>query len=84
MTLSALRLPLSGFRTSHAAQGTAHLALRTHCARRTPHVALLSLCPLCFEPTGALTGGARAGALTLAIVTALVIAGFVRFAWRLR
>ena len=45
---------------------------------------LLSICPICFDATGALTGGARAGALTLAIVAAIVIAGFVRFAWRLR
>jgi len=45
---------------------------------------LLSLCPICFESTGALTGGARAGAITLALVTAVVIGGFVRFAWRLR
>jgi hypothetical protein len=51
--------------------------------RRTDTV-LMGLCPICFDATGALTGGARAGALTLAIVTAIVIAGFVRFAWRLR
>jgi hypothetical protein len=31
-----------------------------------------------------LTGGARAGALALALVAAIVIAGIVRFAWRLR
>ena len=51
---------------------------------RTPHVALLGLCPICFDATGALTSGARAGAIALALVTAVVIAGFVRFAWRLR
>jgi hypothetical protein len=45
---------------------------------------LLSLCPICFDATGALTGGARAGALTLALIAAVIIAGFVRFAWRLR
>jgi hypothetical protein len=44
----------------------------------------LSICPICFDATGALTGGARAGAITLALVTAVVIAGLVRFAWRLR
>jgi hypothetical protein len=69
---------------SHVARIPSPAPLRTHFARRTSHAALLSLCPICFDASGALTGGARAGALTLAIVTALVIAGFVRFAWRLR
>lgn len=64
--------------------GTSRFARPSHAARRTPHYLLLSLCPICFESTGALSGGARAGAITLALVTAVVIAGFVRFAWRLR
>jgi hypothetical protein len=44
----------------------------------------LSVCPICFDSTGALTDGARAGALVLALVAAGVIAGFARFAARLR
>lgn len=52
--------------------------------RHPDRVLLLSLCPICFDATGALTGGARAGALTLALIAAVIIAGFVRFAWRLR
>jgi len=43
----------------------------------------LSVCPICFDAAGALADGARAGAATLAIVAAVVIAGFVRFAWRI-
>jgi hypothetical protein len=42
----------------------------------------MSLCPICFDAAGALTEGARAGALTLALVAAVVIAGIVRFGWR--
>ena len=44
----------------------------------------LSVCPICFDAGGALTDGARAGAVTLALVAAGVVAAFVRFAWRLR
>jgi hypothetical protein len=44
----------------------------------------LSVCPICFDSTGALTDGARAGAAVLALVATLVIAAFVRFAARLR
>jgi hypothetical protein len=44
----------------------------------------LSVCPICFDSTGALTDGARAGAAVLAIVLAVVVAGLVRFALRLR
>jgi hypothetical protein len=41
-------------------------------------------CPFCLDGTeNLLADGARAGALVLAIVAAGVIAGFVRFAWRL-
>jgi hypothetical protein len=52
----------------------------------TPHRVLfhLSVCPICFDAAGALTDGARAGAAALAVVAAVVLAGFVRFAWRLR
>jgi hypothetical protein len=42
----------------------------------------MNLCPICFDAAGALTDGARAGALALALVAAVVIAGFVRFGWR--
>jgi hypothetical protein len=44
----------------------------------------LSVCPICFDSSGALTDGARAGAAVLALVAAGVIAGIVRFGWRLR
>jgi hypothetical protein len=44
----------------------------------------LSVCPICFDSVGALTDGARAGAAVLALVAAIVIAGIVRFAARLR
>ena len=44
----------------------------------------MSICPICFDATGAMTDGARAGAGVLAVVAAGVIAAFVRFAWRLR
>lgn len=47
-------------------------------------VLALSVCPICFDSAGALTDGARAGAAVLAIVAAVVIAGIVRFAARLR
>ena len=46
-------------------------------------VSLLSVCPICFDAAGALTDGARAGALVLALAAAVVIGGFVRFGWRL-
>ena len=42
------------------------------------------VCPICFDATGALTNGVRAGAAALAIVAVVVLAGFARFAWRLR
>jgi hypothetical protein len=45
---------------------------------------LLSVCPICFDQTGGLTDGARAGALVLVLVAAAIIGGLVRFAWRLR
>ena len=53
---------------------------------RNPRLLLfhLSICPICFDQAGALTDGARAGAAVLAVVAAVVIGGFVRFAWRLR
>jgi hypothetical protein len=44
----------------------------------------LSVCPICFDASGALTDGARAGALVLAVLAAVIIAGFARFAARLR
>jgi hypothetical protein len=44
----------------------------------------LSVCPICFDSAGALTDGARAGALVLALVAAGVVAGLLRFASRLR
>jgi hypothetical protein len=47
-------------------------------------VSALSVCPICFDAGGALTDGARAGAAVLALVATLVLAGFVRFAARLR
>jgi len=84
MSSSAFRRSHSGLGTSHSRRGTSDVALRTHVARRTPHVALLSVCPICFNAASALTDGVRAGALVLALVAAVVIAGFVRFAWRLR
>jgi hypothetical protein len=52
-------------------------------AYRCARVAL-SICPICFDTTGALTDGARAGAMVLAAVAALVITAIVRFAARLR
>lgn len=51
-------------------------------ARDSSGVPLLSLCPICFDAASALTDGARAGALVLALVATAVIGGFVRFAWR--
>jgi hypothetical protein len=53
---------------------------------RDPRAVLLqlSVCPICFEQTGALTDGARAGAAVLALVAFVVLAGFARFAARLR
>jgi hypothetical protein len=52
---------------------------------RYPRVVFhLSLCPICFDSSGALTDGARTGTAMLAIVAVVVIAGFVRFAARLR
>jgi hypothetical protein len=47
-------------------------------------ILVLSVCPICFDASGALTDGARAGAAVLAIVAAVVIAAIVRFAARLR
>ena len=44
----------------------------------------MSVCPICFDQAGALTDGARAGAVALAIIAGLVIAGIARFAARLR
>jgi len=44
----------------------------------------LSVCPICFDQSGALTDGARAGAAVLALVVTVVITAIVRFAWRLR
>jgi hypothetical protein len=52
--------------------------------RHTRGIAVLSLCPICFDSGGALTDGARAGAAVLAVVAVVIIAGFVRFAARLR
>jgi hypothetical protein len=52
--------------------------------RDSRFVSALSVCPICFDSAGALTDGARAGALVLGIVATIVIAGFVRFAARLR
>jgi hypothetical protein len=41
-------------------------------------------CPICLDSAGSLLAdGARAGATVLALVAAIVLAGFVRFAWRL-
>lgn len=41
-------------------------------------------CPFCLDGTESLLAdGARAGALVLAIVAAVVIGGLARFAWRL-
>jgi hypothetical protein len=53
-------------------------------ARHRRVVFHLSLCPICFDSAGALTDGARAGALVLALVAAVVLGGIVRFASRLR
>jgi hypothetical protein len=44
---------------------------------------VLGVCPICFEPTGALTDGARMGAALLAAVLLVVLAGLGRFGWRL-
>jgi hypothetical protein len=44
----------------------------------------LSVCPICFDSAGALTDGARAGAVVLAIVAAGIITAMVRFAVRLK
>ena len=44
----------------------------------------LSVCPICFDQAGALTDGARAGAVVLGLVLVCVVVGFVRFAVRLR
>lgn len=44
----------------------------------------LSVCPICFDSAGALTDGARAGALVLALTAAGVVAALARFGWRLR
>jgi hypothetical protein len=52
--------------------------------RHSRRILALSVCPICFDSTGALTDGARAGAMVLAVVVTVVIAGFVRFALRLR
>jgi hypothetical protein len=52
--------------------------------RNPRRVLYLSVCPICFDASGALTDGARAGAAVLAIVAAVVIAAVVRFAARLR
>lgn len=52
---------------------------------RHPCVVLaLSVCPICFDSSGALTDGARAGALVLALIAAGIIAAFARFAVRFR
>ena len=41
-------------------------------------------CPICVTPEGtAIAAGVRAGGLLLILVTAIVIAGIARFAWRL-
>jgi hypothetical protein len=73
---SALRISHSALDTPDFALGTPHFALRTpHSTLRNPHS---------FDATGALMGGARAGAITLALVAGLVIAGIISFAWRLR
>jgi hypothetical protein len=40
-------------------------------------------CPVCFDATGLLTDGARAGAAVLALVLALVLGCIGRFARRL-
>jgi hypothetical protein len=47
-------------------------------------VGALSVCPICFDSTGALTDGARAGAAVLALAATVVIVSIVRFALRLR
>jgi hypothetical protein len=52
--------------------------------RHPSFVFTLSLCPICFDTVGALPDGARAGAAVMALVAAVVIAGFMRFAARLR
>jgi hypothetical protein len=50
-------------------------------ARVVGHV---SVCPICFDSSGALTDGARAGAVVLALAATFVIGAIVRFALRLR
>jgi hypothetical protein len=52
--------------------------------RDSPFRVAVSLCPICFDTAGALSDGARAGAAVLAVVAALVIAAFARFAARLK
>lgn len=52
--------------------------------RDSRFVLALSLCPICFDRSGGLTDGARAGAAVLALVAVVVIGGIVRFAARLR
>lgn len=52
--------------------------------RHPRFILALSVCPICFDSTGALTDGARAGAAVLALVAAGVLAAIVRFAARLR
>jgi hypothetical protein len=53
-------------------------------ARYPRSVLALSVCPICFDSAGALTDGARAGAMVLALIAAAVLTGIVRFAWRFR
>jgi hypothetical protein len=52
--------------------------------RHPRFVLALSVCPICFDSSGALTDGARAGAAVLAVVAAGVIIAIARFAARLR
>ena len=53
-------------------------------ARYHRGILALSVCPICFDASGALTDGARAGAAVLAIVAVGVIAAIARFAARLK
>ena len=57
--------------------------LRVLAGRGGPLPGLLSVCPICFDQTGALTAGVSAGAAVLVVALAVILGAFARFAWRL-